>query len=64
MSVSRQQIEEELLALVPLAITELRRMLVDYKTPPAVRKQLIEMALQYGLGKKKVYPAEYIVFNS
>ena len=58
MSVSKYQIIQEVRELVPLAAGQLQMMLEDPRTPPALRKQLIEMALQYGLGKKKVYPAE------
>lgn len=55
MSVSKYQILQEVRKLVPLAAEQLKMMLEDPRTPPALRKQLIEMALQYGLGKKKVY---------
>ena len=55
MSVSKYQILQEVRELVPLAAEQLKMMLEDPRTPSAMRKQLIEMALQYGLGKKKVY---------
>ena len=51
MSVSKYQIIQEVRELVPLAACQLKMMLEDPRTPPPVRKQLIEMALQYGLGK-------------
>jgi hypothetical protein len=51
MSVSKYQIVQEIRELVPLAARQLQMMLEDPRTPPALRKQLIEMALQYGLYK-------------
>lgn len=58
MSVSKYQIVQEVRELVPLAARQLKMMLEDPRTPPALRKQLIEMALRYGLGKKNLYPTE------
>ena len=58
MSVSKYQILQEVRELVPLAAEQLKMMLEDPRTPSALRKQLIEMALRYGLGKKNVYPTE------
>ena len=58
MSVSKYQVIQEVRELVPLAACQLKMMLEDPRTPPAVRKQLIEMVLQYGLGKTKVHPTE------
>ena len=51
MSVSKYQIIQEVRELVPLAARQLQMMLEDPRTPPTLRKQLIEMALQYGLYK-------------
>ena len=51
MSVSKYQVIQEVRELVPLAARLLQMMLEDPRTPPALRKQLIEMALQYGLYK-------------
>jgi len=53
MSVSKYQIVQEIRELVPLAARQLQMMLEDPRTPPALRKQLIEMALQYGLHKPR-----------
>ena len=47
MSVSKYQILQEVRELVPLAARQLQMMLEDPRTPPAMRKQLIEIALQY-----------------
>ena len=58
MSVSKYQILQEVRELVPLAAKQLQMMLEDPRTPLALRKQLIEMALRYGLGKKSVYLTE------
>ena len=58
MSVSKYQITQEIRKLVPLAAKQIQMMLEDPRTPPALRKQLIEMALRYGLGKKNLYPTE------
>ena len=55
MNVSKEQILQELREMVPLAVEALREMLQNPRTPPAVRKQLIELALQHGLGNE-VYP--------
>jgi len=55
MSVSKYQMIQEVRELVPLAARQLQMMLEDPRTPPALRKQLIEMALRYGLGKKNVH---------
>lgn len=55
MTVSKEQILQELREMVPLAVDALREMLANPRTPPAVRKQLIEMALQYGVGEE-VFP--------
>lgn len=52
MTMTKQQILQELQEMVPLAVDALRDMLADPRTPPAVRKQLIEMALQYGVGEE------------
>ena len=52
MTVSKEQILEELREMVPLAVDALREMLANPRTPPAVRKQLIELALQYGVDEK------------
>lgn len=57
MTISKQQILQELHEIVPLEVETLRGMLVDPRTPPAVRKQLIELALQYGLSEE-VHPKQ------
>ena len=51
MTVTKEQILQELREMVPLAVDALRDMLSNPRTPPAVRKQLIELALQYGVEK-------------
>ena len=51
MTMTKQQILQDLQEMVPLAVDALRDMLADSRTPPAVRKQLIELALQYGMEK-------------
>ena len=53
MSMIKNQIKEELQRLVPLATKQLQMMLEDPRTSPALRKQLIEMALRYGLHKPR-----------
>lgn len=52
MNVSKEQILQELREMVPLAVEALREMLQNPRTPPAVRKQLIELALKYGVNEK------------
>ena len=52
MTVSKEKILQELREMVPLAVESLREMLANPRTPPAVRKQLIELALQYGVDEK------------
>ena len=55
MTITKEQILQELQEMVPLAVDALRDMLEDSRAPPAVRKLLIEMALQYGVGEE-VFP--------
>ena len=52
MTVSKEQILQELREMVPLAIEAMHDMLSNPRTPSAVRKQLIELALQYGVDWK------------
>lgn len=52
MTVTKEQILQELREMVPLAVDALREMLQNPRTPPAVRKQLIELALKYGVNEK------------
>ena len=52
MTVTKEQILQELREMVPLAVEALREMLQNPRTPPAVRKQLIELALKYGVNEK------------
>ena len=52
MTASKEQILQELREMVPLAVEALREMLQNPRTPPAVRKQLIELALKYGVNEK------------
>ena len=55
MTITKEQILQELREMVPLAVDALRDMLADSRTPPAVRKQLIELTLQYGVDEE-VFP--------
>ena len=52
MTVSKEQILRELREMVPLAVEALHEMLQNPRTPPVVRKQLIELALKYGVNEK------------
>ena len=45
MTVSKERILQELREMVPLAIEAMHDMLSNPRTPPAARKQLIELAL-------------------
>ena len=49
---TKQQILKEIQDMVPRAIEHLRWMLEDHNTPPAVRMQLIDLVLRYGLEEK------------
>ena len=61
MTVSKVQILLKLWEMVPLAIEALRGMLENPGIPSAVRKSLIEMALQYGVGRVEL-SSMYVVF--